>query len=711
MPILKWTTRAVALFCLLSAAEPASAVRTRYFRVEGYDGWKKGKLEGVSLQEDGWLSPAPKATRLGDPGLRSVWNIVADPSGRLFLSTGDQGQVLSYDGGADVKPVASLFNYELFAATSDGRGGCYVAGAPSGTITHVFGDGTTKTLFDAPEGLILSLLRAPDGAVFVAAGERGRLYRVSESGEAKLVSESGDLHLRSLAWSTDGKRLLAGTDGRGLLEEIDPVSGKIQVLFDAKEEEIVTIVPRADGSMLFAANPGNRGGGGSGGADSGDGDAPGAAGNGPVVYLCDRDGSVRPIWSTSERTIHALALDGDDAFLAATGGSGAIYRVALDGKETILWRAEEEQVLSLSRGRDGLYVGTGNPGRLYRLGPAMDADGRYTSEVYDAQDQARFGQVRWLTNGGAAGGVFLQTRTGYTALPDESWSDWSANLEDPLGSSVASPPGRYLQWRLGFRSVNGVAPSVRRVEVAHVGSNRPPQISSLSISPDEPDFDGEDGKRGSVTQRLGNGIEVNYNIPSGPVQAVVPNDVPASIRQVRSIVWDAVDPDNDELAFAVEIRRLGDTSWRRLDDDLDDPAYSLETGLLPDGVYEIRVSASDARSNPPGTETHADRVTPPFRVDNVAPVVSDLKARRVDGPALVVTGSVSDQASPLRRLQLSVDGHAFRGVPPTDGILDSPAETFEIRVPLERASDGNWVVVRAQDAAGNAGSFRAWLEP
>ena len=108
---------------------------------------------------------------------------------------------------------------------------------------------------------------------------------------------------------------------------------------------------------------------------------------------------------------------------------------------------------------------------------------------------------------------------------------WAGALSDPLGAPVPSPSGRYLQWRVKLKANGATSPSLRRVEVAHLETNRPPSIVSLSLSPDEPSFSGGE-KHGGVTQTLSNGIEIDYSMPIGAVQAAAPNDVPPALRHV-----------------------------------------------------------------------------------------------------------------------------------------------------------------------------------
>jgi hypothetical protein len=692
-------------------ANEAQAVRTQFFRAEGYGRFKSYTLEGVALSDQGGVRSGPSIQEMGELGARSVWRLV-EANGRLVASTGDQGKLFRQDGEKLV-PLATLHNYELFALTADASGNVYAAGAPSGTVVRVAPDGSTETLFTAPEGLILDLLMAPDGSIYAAAGERGMLYRIPRNGDAKVTGESGDLHLRTLAWSNDGKSLWAGTDGRGLLLSIDPESGERKILYDAAESEIVEIVPLPDGSVYFAANGGSESGqsaspSDSGGTQSEESEDPGGqARRSPArVYRLSPDGSVRPFWNTTEQTIHCLWLESDGSLLVGTSEAAVLYRIDPNGRETVLWRAEEDMILDVVRVGDVLYAATGNPGKVYRIGPGLHEEAMVTSEVLDARDQALWGKMSWEVEGDAAGVVF-ETRSGYTAVPDGTWSEWSQALTDPSGSQVSSPPGRYLQWRGRF--LPGKGTTLRAVRVAHIEANRPPRINRVTLSPEDAIFRSE--RSGGVSQILPSGVQVDYSIAAPRGATVTAGGVPAWVRDLRSIVWEADDPDQDDLTYTIEIRQIGEEAYRVLERDRREQAYTLETGQLPDGSYEIRITASDAPSNAPGNEHEVFQVTPPFRVDNVPPIVEGLKTRRIGGPALEVSGTAIDRDSPVREIQVSIDGRALRSVPASDGLLDSRREDFQVTVPLERETDGSWVVVQVRDAAGNQGAHRAWLEP
>ena len=715
------------VFWLLVGTAPgaAHAVRARTISDSSWEEFRLGVAKGIAIGKDGSLRPAPEAVLLADPGVRSVWAIAGDGRGGSLLATGDGGLVIYRAAGKKAEPStrATLFDAEVFALAGDGRGTWYAAGAPVGTVVKIPDRGEPRTLFDVPEGVVFALLARADGTVFAGTGDRGRLYRISPSGEGRVLCESPDLSVRCLAWGGDGK-IVAGTDGRGLLEIIDPEGGAIRVLYEAEEREIVSVVPFPDGSIVFGANPGAGDDGGDpepGGApapgDGGEHDSHGgkatesgaSSGPHPALYRYSPDGSVHRVWSCPEKLLHAIAPGPNGAVYAATSGDAAVYRLGPDGAETLLWRAEEQQVLSLWPEGGSLVAGTGSPGRLYRLGPDLADGGVFTAKVFDAGDLARWGLLRWTGETGG-GTVSCETRTGFTDPPDDAWSAWAPVAFDGNEGPVGSPPGRFLQWRVTLHPGTDGNPSVRRVEISAIGSNRAPQVAALRVSADEPAYTGSDPARGGVTQMMPGGIQVDYSLLGQGGIMVQAEDVPLWVRRIRSVAWDAMDPDGDELRYTLEIRDVGKGGFRVLARDLSDRAWSLDQGLVPDGVYELRLTATDEAANPVGSGLRDVRVSPPFRVDTEPPRVTDVRAVRGEGRTVEVHGLATDEASPLRRIEVSVDGDAFRSLVPEDGLLDSRREMFRGVVPLRPEQEGSWIVIRAQDAAGNRGSYRAWLE-
>ena len=77
--------------------------------------------------------------------------------------------------------------------------------------------------------------------------------------------------------------------------------------------------------------------------------------------------------------------------------------------------------------------------------PGGATAGTWTSDVVDSGcDGAAWSGLSW-SESLASGDVELSVRTGAVAVPDATWSGWSATVSDPAGSPVAPPDDRYAQ--------------------------------------------------------------------------------------------------------------------------------------------------------------------------------------------------------------------------------------------------------------------------
>jgi hypothetical protein len=74
------------------------------------------------------------------------------------------------------------------------------------------------------------------------------------------------------------------------------------------------------------------------------------------------------------------------------------------------------------------------------------SSGTFTSSVFDSgKSGTAWGLANWTANLPAGTTLTIQTRSGDTATPDSTWSDWAAVTN---GGTVASPSSRYLQYRI-----------------------------------------------------------------------------------------------------------------------------------------------------------------------------------------------------------------------------------------------------------------------
>src|SRR5262249_11728056 len=133
-----------------------------------------------------------------------------------------------------------------------------------------------------------------------------------------------------------------------------------------------------------------------------------------------------------------------------TGSDGQLFEVDESTRErSEIARLDHGQILCMTRRADGSVVlGTGDPGRLYVLEDRYVAKGTVTSEVHDAKIVSKWGSLRWKAHTPAGTKLTVAVRSGNVAEPDETWSDWSDELDDGDKATISSPPARFLQYRV-----------------------------------------------------------------------------------------------------------------------------------------------------------------------------------------------------------------------------------------------------------------------
>ena len=90
--------------------------------------------------------------------------------------------------------------------------------------------------------------------------------------------------------------------------------------------------------------------------------------------------------------------------------------------------------------------------------------------------------------------------------------------------------------------------------------------------------------------------------------------------------WLAIDDNGDSLLFTAEIRGKSETTWKLIRDKIRERYVTWDSSAFPDGEYVVRVTATDAPSNPPADALTASRETEPFTIDNTPPEITGLAA-------------------------------------------------------------------------------------
>jgi Purple acid Phosphatase, N-terminal domain len=119
-----------------------------------------------------------------------------------------------------------------------------------------------------------------------------------------------------------------------------------------------------------------------------------------------------------------------------------------------------------------------------RMSP-VTSTGTFTSRVLDAGARADWPALDAADVLPAGTQATFETRTGGTPTPEQSWSDWQALA--PTGT-IASPPGRYLQYRVSLSTADTtLTPTVESVAVYFRNiANSPPTAGTVTISPPAP---------------------------------------------------------------------------------------------------------------------------------------------------------------------------------------------------------------------------------
>jgi hypothetical protein len=169
---------------------------------------------------------------------------------------------------------------------------------------------------------------------------------------------------------------------------------------------------------------------------------------------------------------------------------------------------------------------------------------------------------------------------------------------------------------------------------------------------------------------------------------------------MRTVSWSAADPDGDALAFDIEVRSEDETDWKLMEAGIEwRTLHTWDTQTMADGLYRLRVTASDRPDNPSESAMTASRESQPFLIDHTPPAVR-LSEVSVDDGRLSVRGTARDDASPIAGVEVSVDYGEWYAAFPEDGMFDSPAEEFRLELQDVPAGERS-VTVRAFDRPGN----------
>ena len=725
-------------------AVPLFAVTPSFWETRTYEDFQKGKLSNLSLTSDDRLLLAPRYDLIFDTQQTLILSTAADSKGNVYLGTGHDGKVYKVDPAGQGVLIADLNELDILALAVDSRDALYVGASPNGKVYKIEPGGQPKEFFDPGTKYIWSMVFDKQGRLLVGTGDKGVIYRVGTDGKGTAFYDTDETHIVSLAVDRDGN-VIAGGDPKGYLYRISP-EGKAFVLYDSGLREVHTLAIASDGRIFAAvlngsasppapstpqpnSGPPTEEGAGvtvtigastsaaaaqvveissePAGGDSAVSSTPSrrAAESGSVKSVILEvlpKGEVNTLWRLKDEMVYSLLPHGG-RLLFSTGTKGRIYSIDDSRNTMLLVESTEEQTTRLLEVGNRVYATSSNTGKLFGLSDATSSSGFYESIVRDTNAISSWGTMSWKAENQSQ--IQFLTRSGNTGVPDRTWSDW-ANVSS--AGVVSSPAARFVQWKAVLTSAAGankVSPALDSVTLPYLQQNFRPEITSVDVLPPGVALN-------KVPALLSNGspaptdpVLIRANIRAGLQQAGKMAPRRSVEKGAQSFQWTASDRNQDTLIFDVYYRGESERTWKLLKKGLEESFYTINSDALPDGIYILKVVASDSPSNPatgsPAGALSAEMESRPFSIDNTPPTVK-IQQTGIAGGRVRVAIDASDATSTLNQSEISVDTGPWQAVFPVDGITDSKSETYTYQSDILAAGE-HVIAFRTYDQNDNVG--------
>jgi hypothetical protein len=739
-----------ALLCLVfsSASVAVNSKVTRHTRSSDL---LKGKTEKVVIGSRGTiqLGLAAEALITESEDFADVWSInsIVASGGAVYFGTSPNGGIYKYSlneltkmypaeadqtkpqkkpddvnepDGETVETEEYLSNEHIFAMATDVAGRLLAGISGKDCRLCRFEADTMETIFEPNDAKYIFAIAIDDGGnINLGTGPEGKIYRLDSLGEkARLVYDSRDKNILSLVIGQDGG-LCAGSDGRGLVYKIDPRTQKATVLYDSDQPEITALLSAGDSTRdaglyaaatsakivqtqtQFAASAYSGSATGRPEAEAEKGKSLGEDDGGrkleianskkpttskppsappPIskgakpskashIYKITTDGFVTDVFG--EAAVFFCLAQHDGKLLVGTGNSAKLFRVdpVLEQQAVIYEDEQAAQITAIAVAGQDVYLGTANPAKVVKLGSRFASEGTYTSDLIDAGQPATWGKLQLEADIPRGCKVRVSSRSGNVKdVNDPTFSQWSEPVEVTEPVQLRCPLGRFCQYKLVLQSRDGSeSPVIKEIAVASTVPNLAPKVRSVTVA----------------------------------------RTATAAKKGFFKISYLTKDDNSDKLIYKIDFRKLGRTSWIELKDELAATSFEWDGRTVEDGRYEVRITASDQKSNTTSTTMTGSRVSEPVVVDNTGPVVESMKMapdRRDSGQSKIFWIKVSDKLSAIGKLEYTIDSNTdWVSTVPDDLVYDTTDENFTVKIDAEKnLPKGDHVLtIKVSDAVGN----------
>lgn len=670
------------LLAIVPLAAQAGGRQTH--EVDSFDDFDTGEVEGAAIEGSGKLTRGYASSK-ADIKASVAFSCLSDGK-QAWVGTADEATIQTVKLQGKTPAVEQLVKLEGVVVSAMARlpgGDLVVATLPGGKLLRVDAKGKVSDFAEIKVETIWTIVPHA-GRLLIGTGPAGELWSIGTDGkDAKVVLDTPDKDILTIV--TVGEKILVGSAPKARLYQVDAALEGV-LLHEFVGDELRSLA--VSGNWLVAAvndfedrtissrealtNQLNR--------SSLTGDKPQDTNTDRTRATADAElwavdlGAKRDVqraqdagWDkwlskANQYFIDTLAVDDQGTVLAASSAGGKIYRVRGRRDVSVIADLEQRQATALCALPNGDVLATAGDGAGVHVLQQQDASkARWVSKVFDAKRPARYGAFVLA----GKGKLELRARTGPTAEVDARWSEWKTisltRSNDELRGSADLPQRRYLQTEIVLADADA---ELRMLEVFYAAENLSPLVEKIEV--DQPTFTFSDDDESKSTIKID---------------------------------WEVEATDGDDMIYDLRIRpEGGNEGWIKLNQagPLDKKEFSLDLDTLPDGIYELQLTASDEPSNGSAAARSDVLISEPFVVDRTRPALEGVK---VEG--LRITGVAKDQGGFIHDVGFAIDGGSFRAASPADGVFDSASERFEIALPSDLGPGSHRVVVRARDDRGN----------
>lgn len=643
--------------------------------------YNNGTYNGIMLTEQGSLVLAPIIEKDGAIDGKFIWKIYPSKDGSMYAAISGNGAEL-YKRNAGENSfnlfVKSTNESAFTSVISDDFGNIYAATAPYARIIKYDSSGSEIWSKNVDDMYIWDMKFDNTGNLYAAAGgNNARVLKISADGNITEILKTEEQHAMSLYFDSKKNKLYIGTAGRGLVLSLDLATNSeniaFKTLYDTAQNEVYAITMDNIGNLYFGTAtrepyylilPSIIDGGKQ--ADDRDREFRNS------LYRADTNGTVQRLFFLNQTLVFALSSDKDNNIYFITGDNADIYKInGEDGLLSYIGGLENKTISTFSATEDGLYFAVSKTGEIYKMKNGNPSEGSFISDTLDLRLLSKLGSLNAMTSKPNGSDILFEVRTGNVARVDNTWSDFIPIAED---GKINVPDGRFLQFKVTMKTSNADSvPVLSSMDFTYVENNLAPDV-------------------------LNGGLTTYYKQQNDSNETA---KSPQLEENETMIYWKGSDPNGDKLIYDLEYRLKGERNYRKLANNLENSYFRLKSYLMPSGIYDFRITASDRNDNPIDLAKTKTLEVLNIKYDNDPPEILDFKVNSENAERTArrkITFRAEDKLSFLKTVRYSTITEEWNYIVPDDKVLDSMNESFTIIIDDENAGS---ITIEVSDTEGN----------